>query len=170
MRKQHKEVGVRSNDEPIAELASAKRRSQVRTRKIKTNRPPRHTSKQCCRSDAPLLVRLRVNAFTLPIGAIRLPVVRGCHDAVHASRAPPPGPEITSTINITETRIASRLAGNYTANHLASIAIRMPYNVNLEKRRNYHAEILIPVFAITSRYKLLYAKWPIPESKICKVN
>ncbi|ORY88696.1 hypothetical protein BCR43DRAFT_509322 [Syncephalastrum racemosum] len=47
-------------------------------------------------------------------------------------------------------------------------AIRMPYNVNLEKRRNYHAEILIPVFAITSRYKLLYAKWPIPESKICK--
>ncbi|ORY88702.1 hypothetical protein BCR43DRAFT_519369 [Syncephalastrum racemosum] len=28
MRKQHKEVGVRSNDELIAELASAKRRSQ----------------------------------------------------------------------------------------------------------------------------------------------
>ncbi|ORY88532.1 hypothetical protein BCR43DRAFT_509264 [Syncephalastrum racemosum] len=49
----------------------------LRTRKIKTNRPPRYTSKQCCRSDAPLLVRL-------------------------------------------------------------------------------------------SRYKLLYAKWPIPESKICK--
>ncbi|ORY88940.1 hypothetical protein BCR43DRAFT_509307 [Syncephalastrum racemosum] len=76
----------------------------LRTRKIKTNRPPRHTSKQCCRSDAPLLVRL-------------------------------------------------------------SIAIRMPYNVNLEKRRNYHAEILIPVFAITSRYKLLYAKWPIPRAR-----